>query len=1028
MTATMGNDIFKACPKLKSVTISGFTTIGTGLFTNCTALTDVNFNFDNIYGISSSNGSVASQIKTTSIGNYAFDGCTALTSVTLPDGLFKIGTTGFFNNCTALESVYFGKDVSTIAASDFTGCSNLSEIHVKGEDADPNLANSGDNAYNTTYRTIDGVLYKYTTSTLYDVSGNPLNKDEDGKALKTFNPSALVMYPAGKTDKVYNVPNTVSSIPKNAFEEHKYIEELIIDPIATSTSKTGTASKPKMTIADSAFLNCQSLKSVKIYNECTISKSAFQNCTNLTNLEHYAEGGSIGNYAFAGSGLEVTELYGWDTISANAFNGCTSLTNLTLGPTVGTVGASAFKGCTGLESVDLSNLAKNSTKTITFGTGVFEGCSSLTSAVMPDCLDSLSSSTFKDCTSLTDVTLGDETAVISSNAFSGCTALQKFVGNRFLVQIDANAFNGCTSLEELEVTRCLKVINAKAFNGCTALARISAPKKSTAYKYAEDNNLEQNAIENTIYDSDFFIYGTENLGSDLSKEELAKYGDFVSQDDSGNYQLSIISGYRGGFSRLTFKYAETPFIGKSFISQAAKVSMKTYLEAVDINTDNTGYGGVGASAFSGCTNMNTVALSDDISYIGDYAFNGCTGINSYSRWAMEDDRVGEFLADSSGNGSGSGSGETSDGLTIVLPASCTSVGANAFAGCTSIVKVDLSNLNGSIGDRAFYNCSNLETVIIGDGVTTIGTEAFAGCKALVNLDMGNGVSSIGDKAFKDCTSLESVTISKNMLSLSSGIFSGCTSLNDVILNANLDRIYSNAFENCTSLETIILNDGLFLDENAFAGCTSLKTIVIPPTVNLSSLNNPFPDIPEDASIYCASDSNDAGFTNMALTFANAQGITTQDTEFTYNGNTARFTPTVTIKNNSAYVSVNGAPVISGSTVDVGDRLVILANTKPVNNETTVIYVNGKKIEADSDSATVIYTASGNDVSIVIYAVSFELGDVDENGTPFEGSDAALTLKFISGAATPTDKQLKSADVNEDNKIDLTDAISLLNHN
>ena len=62
----------------------------------------------------------------------------------------------------------------------------------------------------------------------------------------------------------------------------------------------------------------------------------------------------------------------------------------------------------------------------------------------------------------------------------------------------------------------------------------------------------------------------------------------------------------------------------------------------------------------------------------------------------------------------------------------------------------------SIGERAFYGCSSLESAIIPKNVTSIGEEAFRGCTGLTYVTIPSGVSYICEDAFSGCTGLSVV--------------------------------------------------------------------------------------------------------------------------------------------------------------------------------------------------------------------------------------------------------------------------------
>ena len=59
--------------------------------------------------------------------------------------------------------------------------------------------------------------------------------------------------------------------------------------------------------------------------------------------------------------------------------------------------------------------------------------------------------------------------------------------------------------------------------------------------------------------------------------------------------------------------------------------------------------------------------------------------------------------------------------------SVTSIGNNAFWGCSGLTSVTIPNSVTSIGDKAFYYCRGLTSVTIPNSVTSIGKSAFSFC-------------------------------------------------------------------------------------------------------------------------------------------------------------------------------------------------------------------------------------------------------------------------------------------------------------
>ena len=67
----------------------------------------------------------------------------------------------------------------------------------------------------------------------------------------------------------------------------------------------------------------------------------------------------------------------------------------------------------------------------------------------------------------------------------------------------------------------------------------------------------------------------------------------------------------------------------------------------------------------------------------------------------------------------------------------------------SIYSYDYTS-NDMIGDYMFYQCANLQDIVLPVGVTSIGLVAFSGCSSLTSIDIPEGVTLIGDDAFEYC--------------------------------------------------------------------------------------------------------------------------------------------------------------------------------------------------------------------------------------------------------------------------------------
>ena len=195
----------------------------------------------------------------TSIGNGAFRNCPGLKRITIPDGVTSIGN-GAFENCFELTSINIPDGVTSIGTNAFNGCSGLTDI------------------------TVD--------------SNNPYYCSESG-VLFNKNKTALICYPAGKTDSSYKIPDEVTSIEYAAFEACTGLTSITIGGGVTS-------------IGDYAFERCTGLESITIPNSVTsIGYAAFNYCTGLTSI-YIPDGISIGFGAIPSTAARITYIVNSD--------------------------------------------------------------------------------------------------------------------------------------------------------------------------------------------------------------------------------------------------------------------------------------------------------------------------------------------------------------------------------------------------------------------------------------------------------------------------------------------------------------------------------------------------------------------------------------------------------------------------------------------------------------------------------------------------------------------------------------------
>ena len=178
-----------------------------------------------------------------------------------------------------------------------------------------------------------------------------------------------------------------------------------------------------------------------------------------------------------------------------------------------------------------------------------------------------------------------------------------------------------------------------------------------------------------------------------------------------------------------------------------------------------------------------------------------------------------------------------------------------------------SEINGKpvvkIGERAFFECTSLTSVVIPNSVTSIGYFAFEGCNSLEEITVpfvGDGRyethfgyifgapncrdnsycvpaslkkvtilgGKIGDNAFQYCSGLTSVTLPNSVTAIGENAFAGCTSLTSVTLPNSVTTIGEFAFVGCEGITSIVIPDSVkSIGWCAFHHCNSLEEITVP---------------------------------------------------------------------------------------------------------------------------------------------------------------------------------------------------------
>ena len=180
--------------------------------------------------------------------------------------------------------------------------------------------------------------------------------------------------------------------------------------------------------------------------------------------------------------------------------------------------------------------------------------------------------------------------------------------------------------------------------------------------------------------------------------------------------------------------------------------------------------------------------------------------------------------------------------SITIPNSVMSIGEYAFNDCGGLTAVHISDLNAwcniqfsdnplSYAHHLYLNGQEIRNLLIPNSVTSIGASAFNGCSGLTSVTFSNSVTSIGSSAFTNCSGLTSVTIPNSVTSIGSSAFYGCCSLTSISIPNSVTSIGVRAFEGCSSLTSVALSKSMTsIESQTFYGCCSLTSISIPNSV------------------------------------------------------------------------------------------------------------------------------------------------------------------------------------------------------
>jgi len=606
----------------------------------------------------------------------------------------------------------------------------------------------------------------------------------------------------------------------------------------------------------------------------TIEYKAFEGCKYLTYMDPFPETlTKIGCFAFGGCILLGSKDKDTNNVESP---------ELILPSGLTTIGQESFRECNSYKKVYIPNTLTKVTNDAYGYSGPFGKCDNLTEIVFEDGITTIPQWLFFGNVSNSktlSVEIPDSVTRIEQYAFYKNDQLVSvsFGENSQLTFIGPRAFQYCTNLGKLDkdgdiletpeifLPSGLTSLGEESFQGCTALKKIVIPKSVTTIPIEHPN---------TTYGP---FYKCDNL-TDISFEDGITvipselfYGQIATTDKKISMVIpaSVITINASAFKenpnieRITFEgNAELTSIGEGAFYNCASLA---YFEFPEKLTS------IGKNAFYQCTNLGTqnssgvaiepalISLPTGLTTLGKEAFYQCTSL----------EKVIIPKSVTSANGPFTGCSNLRD---ITFEEGITAIPANMFNGCIvsgeKVFSIVIPDTVETIGDKAFYNNTNLVSVSFGENsaLTTIGVDAFCFCTNLgtynsegEKLDtpeifLPSGLTTIGKNAFYQCTEVEKVVIPKSLTTVNTtttGPFCQCSSLTNIVLEEGIRKIPARLFsgvivsaatdeitgEYLHTISFTIPDSVVYIEEAAFKDLVNLKSVTFGENSGLKEIGN-----------------------------------------------------------------------------------------------------------------------------------------------------------------------------------------------
>ena len=740
----------------------------------------------------------------TSIGSNAFRGMELLIDVVISRTVTTIDATAF-NDCPALDDVIFRGDGHIIPSGTFSNCPNLSVFRFAGDM--PALE-------------VGSLLTGYT-----GVMDNIITVQYD-KSNATWENRSGDQFAPGEPIEYYAYQNHLGGSGTCGDDLTWQILLTDVSYMSHYLVISGTGPMYDYTEGEAPWLDYIADNHLTVRGLYILPGVTY-----------------IGENAFAGMGVSSTGIPGSvREIGASAYRKNTNLNNPYLGANIRSVGDYAYAE-TGTNYLVFGNPHAE------FGTGIFQGCKSLTKANLPEGMTAVPAAMFSGCNTLRETTIPTTVSSIGTNAFSGCTRLKTV--NYFGTTTQWAAIDVAEGNDALLNATLEGVLTTGGTCGENALwelsedfatLTISGSGAVTSCPWANAaRTVETIIVEDGITSlCDSAFYGFEVVTEISLPETLTEIGSDCFRNNYALPGLELPAGLaKLGSNAFTWcsslKSMAIPD-GITTISDHL-LSYCSALESVEMSENVTA---IGSGAFTNCTSLSRINIPTGLTELGSNAFLGCKNLTIQFVWPEAVTRVGDALQ---------GSGITE----VVLPDTVTHIGAYAFMGCTNLETINIPDSVTAIGERAFASTSSLKSIRIPNGITTIPFSCFS-ASGITEISLPDGLTTIEQYAFQHCANLASVRLPESVTGIADQVFSYCSSLSKVNWPSGVDTIGWHQFNGTALTEFTVPATVKLVESYAFKDCTKLEKLVFESKDTVVTGSQIF-DNDDLLTIYCWYDSS-----------------------------------------------------------------------------------------------------------------------------------------------------------------------------